>query len=381
MNRLVVLLVGLLFAVSAISQDRYLELRTNANAYKDPNRQSEIVDKLKLTTDGTPLLLKLVSDRKENGYYHVEIPGGSGRTGWVYKSLVRGYDHAPAVEKPTPADDSTSSAAGSFGDCSVLFVGGKAPRAPDEATPLCEEDGGVVFFASGYSKRDNHGYWSAYRLDEEQIVEMNENPRDRPNVKFRQNPKLVGHGYVQPRHESYTGTEWDRGHLAPNGAMAWDEDAQKRSFIISNIAPQKPAMNRNIWRCFEYSIREWAENSGSTFVVVGTTRSDAPPISSERDPKGVKINVPSHYLAMVYRSKPTPMAIGVMVPNTDGNLDIRKFIMPVADLEKKTGFRFGIPKSIAADKPDLAQWPTRLVKKELLGKLPKIDQQCPRVDN
>src|SRR5262249_6349502 len=163
-----------------------------------------------------------------------------------------------------------------------------APRAPEPVTPLCEEDKEVVFFATGYSKSDNHGYWSAYRLDEEQVSEINNTPHSRPNMKFRQNPKLEGGGYIQPRHDSYTGTGWDRGHLAPNGAMAWDEEAQKRSFTVSNIAPQSPAMNRNIWRCFEVSIREWAQDSGETYVVVGTVRSDQT-VSSDRDPNQVKI--------------------------------------------------------------------------------------------
>jgi endonuclease G len=192
------------------------------------------------------------------------------------------------------------------------------------------------------------------------------------------NPKLKGGDYVQPRHDSYTGTHWDRGHLAPNGAMAWDEDAQRRSFTVSNSAPQKPAMNRNIWRCFEYSIREWAANSGKTHVVVGTVRGDST-ISSDEDPNEVEINVPSHFLAVVYREKPKPMAIGAIVPNTGGHLDIRKFLMPVAELEKKTGYRFALPESVAEEAVDFKRWPTRIVKKELLGKLPSIDQQCPRV--
>lgn len=270
-------------------------------------------------------------------------------------------------------------AAGPYGSCEVLFVGGKAPRAPHQVTPLCEENEDTVFFASGYSKRDNRGYWSAYRLDQDQVEEMNENPLPRPNVRFTQNPKLKGSKYVQPRHDSYTGTNWDRGHLAPNGAMAWHSNAQRRSFTISNIAPQMPAMNRNIWRCFEHTIREWAADSGSTFVVAGTTRGKTT-ISSTRDPKRVQINVPSHFIAMVYRTGPEPMAIGVMVENAAGNLDIRNHIMSVADLEQKSGFRFGLPQSVAAQTPDLAKWPTRIVKKELLGRLPDIDVQCPRVN-
>jgi endonuclease G, mitochondrial len=376
-QKLVALSIGLLFAVTVLAQDSYLELRANANAYRDPDRESALVAKLKVGTGGKLVLLKLVSSERQNGYYSIEIPDSGGTSGWVYKSFVRGYS-ASGTSGSSPGGSGSGTGTASYGDCSVLFAEGKVPRAPDQVTPLCEEDGGVVFFATGYSKRDNHGYWSAYSLSEDQIQEMENDPLPRPKVSFRQNPKLAGGGYVQPSHGSYTGTDWDRGHLAPNGAMAWDEDAQKRSFTISNIAPQKPAMNRNIWRCFEVSIREWAATSGNTYVVVGTTRG-AETISGSKDPKHVKINVPTHYIAMVYREKPKPMALGVMVPNTEGNLDIRKYVMSVNDLEKKSGFDFGIAQPIASKHPDMKQWPTRLVRRELLGKLPSIDTQCPKV--
>jgi DNA/RNA endonuclease G (NUC1) len=272
-------------------------------------------------------------------------------------------------------------AASPYGDCEVLFVDGKAPKAPHAVTPLCEARTDAVFFATGYSKTENHGSWSAYRLDQEQAIDVEEHPLPRPNVTFHQNPKLNGGSYVQPRNDSYTGTGFDRGHLAPNGAMAWDEEAQKASFTVSNIAPQDPAMNRNIWRCFEASIREWAETSGTTYVVVGTTRGTQK-ISSNKDPRHVKIDVPTHYIAMVYREKPSPMAIGVMVPNTAGNLDVRDFIMSVTALEQETGFDYRLPESVAGTNPDLTQWPTRILSHEFMDvhDVP-IDTQCPRVQS
>lgn len=113
--------------------------------------------------------------------------------------------------------------AGSYGNCDVLLVEGKAPKAPapDVVVALCEEDSDAVFFATGYSKRDNHGYWSAYRLDEEQITEMDQLHLPRPNVKFKQNPKLKGGGYVQPRHDS----------LHVNGFRPWASRAERRDGV------------------------------------------------------------------------------------------------------------------------------------------------------
>ncbi len=127
-------------------------------------------------------------------------------------------------------------------------------------------------------------------------------------------------------------------------------------------------------RCFEASIREWAATSETTFVVVGTVRGTTT-IFSTRDPKRVKINVPTHYIAMVYRAKPTPMAIGVMVPNNAGHLDVRQFITSVHDLEQKTDYRFQLPQAVAENTPDLAKWPTRILDHEFFNK--DIDVQCP----
>ena len=270
--------------------------------------------------------------------------------------------------------------AAGFGNCKVLLVGKKPPTiSNDKITPLCAEDADAVFFATGYSKKTNHGAWSAYRLGPDQVRQIKDLNLPRPNQKFAQLPKLNVPGYVQPRHDSYTGTNFDRGHLAPNGAMAWDADAQKKSFTIANIAPQKPAMNRNIWRCFETSIREWAEEFGDSFVVVGTF-GNLKTISSDRDINQVPLTVPSHFIAMVFRAGENPKAVGVMVPNESGNLDVRQFMMSVDELEQKTGYGFNLPTAVSKVKPDLKFWPTRLVTKEILGELPPIDEQCPRVN-
>jgi len=268
---------------------------------------------------------------------------------------------------------------GAYGRCAQLFAGGVAPQSGSVGVvPLCEEDDTAVFFATGYGPAIRHGAWSAYRLDEAQARDLLEHPRPRPALKFRQNQKLAAAGYTQPRHDSYTGTGWDRGHLAPNGALGWSPDAQRASFTVSNIAPQSPRMNRNIWRCFETSIREWAAASGDIYVTVGTIAGPRS-LVSERDPDRVAVSIPSHFFAVVYRPAPEPLGLAVLVPNEPGHRDIRNYVMPVASLEDRTGYRFGLPASVAAQEPDLSRWPTRVVAREYLGRLPAIDIQCPRV--
>jgi len=92
-------------------------------------------------------------------------------------------------------------------------------------------------------------------------------------------------------------------------------------------------------------------------------------LPATRSPSLVPVNVPSHYFAMVYRTKPAPMALGAMVPNE---------MMSVSDLEARTGFRFNIDQQVANQPPNPRLWPARVVKVETLGRLPDIDVQCPR---
>jgi hypothetical protein len=72
------------------------------------------------------------------------------------------------------------------------------------------------------------------------------------------------------------------------------------------------------------------------------------------------------------------MAVGILVPNTEGNLDIRDFMMPVSEREQKSGFKFRLPASVARRQPVPGKWPTRIVKHKLMGRLPTIDAQCPK---
>ena len=54
-------------------------------------------------------------------------------------------------------------------------------------------------------------------------------------------------------HGDYTGTGYDRGHMAPNYAIGtrYGHEAQRETFLMSNITPQSPDLNRIWWRVLE----------------------------------------------------------------------------------------------------------------------------------
>ncbi len=51
----------------------------------------------------------------------------------------------------------------------------------------------------------------------------------------------------------YTGSGFDRGHMAPNYAIArcYGREAQEETFLMSNIVPQRHALNAGLWKQLE----------------------------------------------------------------------------------------------------------------------------------
>lgn len=58
--------------------------------------------------------------------------------------------------------------------------------------------------------------------------------------------------------DDYTGSGFDRGHMAPNYGIRsqYGHLAQLETFLMSNIAPQRPGLNRNIWQEAEAKIAD-----------------------------------------------------------------------------------------------------------------------------
>src|SRR5258708_2704749 len=71
--------------VSFAARADYLQVNRPANVYAEPNRSSDVVFK----ADAESKLL-LTDSETENGYYHVQYPA-TGKTGWIYRPLVRRY--------------------------------------------------------------------------------------------------------------------------------------------------------------------------------------------------------------------------------------------------------------------------------------------------
>jgi len=56
----------------------------------------------------------------------------------------------------------------------------------------------------------------------------------------------------------YAKSGYDKGHLTPDADLSWSLQAEQESFLMSNMSPQLPNLNRGVWKGIEASTRAWA---------------------------------------------------------------------------------------------------------------------------
>lgn len=84
--------------------------------------------------------------------------------------------------------------------------------------------------------------------------------------------------------------------MAPNYGIAicYGEEAQKETFLMSNVTPQTPELNRGPWKILEQRIaKEWVQTYGNAWVVTGPIQ------GPELKVIGDGIKVPSSFYKIV----------------------------------------------------------------------------------
>ena len=114
-------------------------------------------------------------------------------------------------------------------------------------------------FTIGYSDQRMNPLWVAYK-----VFPVNDPVSDKRPSKF----KIDRRTEARISHNDYTHSGYDRGHMAPNYAIAtrYGREAQLQTFLMSNICPQTPQLNRQIWKRLEQRI---AKDMEEVWVVTG----------------------------------------------------------------------------------------------------------------
>lgn len=127
-----------------------------------------------------------------------------------------------------------------------------------------------------------------------------------------------------PKPSDYSGTGYDQGHMAPAADSA-NSDQMRETFLMTNMTPQEPTLNRISWKTLEENTRkQFAKIRGDMYVMnIAIYRPGAHRV-------GNGIPVPAGYWKIVYTASGTRYFYADNTPHAQvkevGATDVSKLI-------------------------------------------------------
>ena len=191
-------------------------------------------------------------------------------------------------------------------------------------------------FMLGYSDLRGNPLWVTYRLHAVP-----------DGARHYARPKSFGRDWraldaVGP--DDYTDSGYDRGHLAPNYAISrlYGRNAQLQTFLMTNITPQRPNLNRKLWqRLEEVEIDAFAPHFKELWVITGPVF-DAD-IERLRGSALVEIPDACYKIFAAPGAGPggAPLLLAFIMPQqVKGDEPLDRFVTSVDEVEARTGLDF-----------------------------------------
>jgi endonuclease G len=121
-------------------------------------------------------------------------------------------------------------------------------------------------YALSYNNSRGGANWVAWRISETDFgaAERQNDFRPDPNL-----PKT----FTRITPADYTGSGFDRGHLCPSADRSSSPEANSATFFMTNMVPQTPDLNRNVWNDFETYSRDLVKRGKVDLYVVARKKS------------------------------------------------------------------------------------------------------------
>ncbi|MEG5049737.1 MULTISPECIES: DNA/RNA non-specific endonuclease [unclassified Microcoleus] len=239
----------------------------------------------------------------------------------------------PRVQKPTtpPIASATNNR--------NLLLGNPSNAVPSVASNIDNYLMVKPQYVLSYNSKTKTPNWVSWQLNKSWIgaVDRQDN--------FRPDDSLPATWY-KVRATDYTGSGYDRGHIAPSADRTRNEPDNSSTFLMTNMMPQVPEVNRGVWGDLEEYCRELVAQGKELYIVAG-------PVGRKGSiGRKEKIAVPARNwkVIVVLNQQGLGMqgitadtrTIAVMMPN-DASVKgkgWKSFRVSVARIERETGLNF-----------------------------------------
>lgn len=175
--------------------------------------------------------------------------------------------------------------------------------------------------------------WVAYTLTPEHAIGC----AARSNA-FAPDQSLSKANRADPK--DYAKSGFDIGHIAPDGDMSWDSAVERESFILTNMTPQQPHLNRGSWKLLESDVRAWAQERNHTLLIY------AGPIYNIATDKKIgagNIDVPTQFYKIVIDTNTSEVLSFIFPAAGIDNNELSGLCVSVTTVETLSGISFPLP--------------------------------------
>ncbi len=178
------------------------------------------------------------------------------------------------------------------------------------------------YFVTCHDDESRIPEWVTYHLTAEAMVgeaERSDNFRPDPDLPEGARADLA----------DYVGSGYDRGHMAPAAAFKRSDAAMSQTFVLSNMVPQTPSLNRQMWRLLEEDVRELATAAGSIWVFTGSLflKNDGSPIEPITFIGSNRVAVPIHFYKVILADNAAYAGSAGYAASSIGTLEMFAFVM------------------------------------------------------
>lgn len=232
----------------------------------------------------------------------------------------------------------------------MVFAG--VPTSQEHFTRIFRNQAYMV----GYSDSKNNPLWVVYKLTPPSNQTTHLKRPDNFNSDWRSFGRITS--------EDYTHSGYDRGHLAPNHAIAllYGKEAQKQTFLMTNITPQKPSLNQKLWQSLEeMELYQFTHQAKVVWVFTGPLFDG----KAKYLKKNSSIEIPDAFYKIYIKVKHDGNieTLSFILPQMAKPSDkLEKYIVSIDEIEKESGFDFlrelddHLEESIESSKGVLSAW-------------------------
>lgn len=213
--------------------------------------------------------------------------------------------------------------------------------------PVLENTNTTIRCTTGYAfQHDNVAKisaWSAWTLTPDESVGC----YPRTDV-FEADQALPKGQRSEP--SDYNKSGYDRGHMVPDGDLGYSLQTEYESFLMSNMSPQLPNLNRGVWKYLESSTRAWAWGRKHNLTIYsGNIYS----LGLSKTIGENKVVVPD-FLYKIVIDNVTGEVMAFSFPQVEKQeINLKARLTSVRAIEKATGITFPVPSG--ADKDAVAR--------------------------